>query len=152
MRDKTQDDRYFILTLLAVAKELEDTGRYSPVEQVGLPPEHYGVLKDKFTRYFKRDGIIKFVYKDKPYSIMIDKVMVFPQAYAAVVPKSSMVVNMLRVFVVDIGGESLPLRPFLEASPLVVKAYFVVSPNANALGHGKSSGFRAHTGIVYADD
>lgn len=35
---------------------------------------------------------------------MIDKVMVFPQAYAAVVPKSSMVVNMLRVFVVDIGG------------------------------------------------
>lgn len=108
MRDKTQDERYFILTLFAIAKELEDTGRYSPVEQiqlaVGLPPEHYGVLKDKFARYFKRDGIIKFVYKDKPYSIMIDKVMVFPQAYAAVVPKSSMVVNMLRVFVVDIGG------------------------------------------------
>lgn len=69
-----------------------------------MPPEHYGALKDKFARYFKRDGIIKFVYKDKPYSIMIDKVMVFPQAYAAVVPKSSMVVNMLRVFVVDIGG------------------------------------------------
>ena len=91
MRDKTQDERYFILTLFAIAKELEDTGRYSPVEQiqlaVGLPPEHYGVLKDKFARYFKRDGIIKFVYKDKPYSIMIDKVMVFPQAYAAVVPK-----------------------------------------------------------------
>ena len=108
MRDKTQDERYFILTLFAIAKELEDTGRYSPVEQiqlaVGLPPEHYGVLKDKFARYFKRDGIIKFAYKDKPYSIMIDKVMVFPQAYAAVVPKSSMVVNMLRVFVVDIGG------------------------------------------------
>ena len=52
MRDKTQDERYFILTLFAIAKELEDTGRYSPVEQiqlaVGLPPEHYGVLKDKF--------------------------------------------------------------------------------------------------------
>lgn len=74
MRDKTQDERYFILTLFAIAKELEDTGRYSPVEQiqlaVGLPPEHYGVLKDKFARYFKRDGIIKFVYKDKPYSII----------------------------------------------------------------------------------
>ena len=239
MRDKTQDERYFILTLFAIAKELEDTGRYSPVEQiqlaVGLPPEHYGVLKDKFARYFKRDGIIKFVYKDKPYSIMIDKVMVFPQAYAAVVPKSSMVVNMLRVFVVDIGGYttdvlllkngkpdlqfcrsletgiitmnneiirkvgalhdmriedehisavlsgqdtilpddvkqticgatklhaqdilnqlrelqvdlrsnpavfigggSLLLRPFLEASPLVAKADFVESPNANALGY-----------------
>lgn len=108
MRDKTQDDRYFILTLFAIAKELELTGMYTPVEQiqlaVGLPPEHYGVLKDKFARYFKRDGAIKFVYKEKPYSIMIDKVMVFPQAYAAVVPKSSMVVNTLRVFIVDIGG------------------------------------------------
>ena len=28
MRDKTQDERYFILTLFAIAKELEDTGRY----------------------------------------------------------------------------------------------------------------------------
>lgn len=36
MRDKTQDERYFILTLFAIAKELEDTGRYSPVEQIQL--------------------------------------------------------------------------------------------------------------------
>lgn len=108
MRDKTQDDRYFVLTLFAIAKELESTGRYIPVERiqlaVGLPPEHYGVLKDKFARYFKRDGVIKFVYKDRPYSITIDTVMVFPQAYAAVVPMSSLVVNTLRVFIVDIGG------------------------------------------------
>ena len=108
MRDKTQDDRYFVLTLFAIAKELESTGRYTPVERiqlaVGLPQEHYGVLKDKFAQYFKRDGVIKFVYKDRPYSITIDTVMVFPQAYAAVVPMSSLVVNTLRVFIVDIGG------------------------------------------------
>ena len=36
MRDKTQDERYFILTLFAIAKELEDTGPYSPVEQIQL--------------------------------------------------------------------------------------------------------------------
>ena len=108
MRDKTQDDRYFVLTLFAIAKELERSGRYSPVEQiqlaVGLPHEHYGILKERFAQYFKRNGAIKFVFKEKAYSIIIDKVMVFPQAYAAVVPKSSMVVNTLRVFVVDIGG------------------------------------------------
>ncbi len=108
MRDKTQDDRYFVLTLFAIAKELENTGRYTPVEQiqlaVGLPPEHFGTLKEKFMRYFKRDGVIKFVYKEKPYSITIDKVMVFPQAYAAVAPKISTLVDTLRVFIVDIGG------------------------------------------------
>lgn len=108
MRDKTQDDRYFILTLFAIAKELESSGYYQHVERiqlaVGLPPEHYGVLKDKFAAYFKRNDVIHFVYRDKPYSILIDRVMVFPQAYAAVVPKSSMVVHTLRMFVVDIGG------------------------------------------------
>ena len=36
MRDKTQDDRYFVLTLFAIAKELERSGRYSPVEQIQL--------------------------------------------------------------------------------------------------------------------
>ncbi len=36
MRDKTQDDRYFVLTLFAIAKELEDTDRYSLVEQIQL--------------------------------------------------------------------------------------------------------------------
>lgn len=73
MRDKTQDERYFILTLFAVAKELEKAGSFSPFEQidlaVGLPPEHYGALKNKFAQYFKRNGTINFVYKDKPISL-----------------------------------------------------------------------------------
>ena len=93
MRDKTQDERYFILTLFAIAKEMENNSPYMPLERiqlaVGLPPEHYGVLKDTFTKYFKRDGILHFVYQDRSYSILIDRVMVFPQAYAAVVPQSS---------------------------------------------------------------
>lgn len=108
MRDKTQDERFFVLSLFAIAKELESTGGYTPVQQidlaVGLPPEHYGVLKDKFATYFKRSGVIRFVYKDRPYSILINSVRVFPQAYAAVVPESSKVVHTLRVFVIDIGG------------------------------------------------
>lgn len=108
MRDKTQDERYFVLTLFAIARELESYGGYQPVERiqlaVGLPPEHYGVLKERFARYFKRDNVIRFVYRDRPYSILIDRVMVFPQAYAAVVPQSSQVIHTLRIFVVDIGG------------------------------------------------
>ena len=48
--------------------------------------------------------MIKFVYKDKPYSILINKVLVFPQAYAAIVPRSSLVLRTLRMFIIDIGG------------------------------------------------
>ena len=76
MSDKTQDDRYFILSLFAIARELEANGRHSHIEHielaVGLPPEHYGILRDSFAKYFKRYGVIKFNYKDKPYSIIVD--------------------------------------------------------------------------------
>lgn len=97
MRDKTQDERFFILTLFAIAKELERKGQYSPNEHIqlamGLPPEHYGSLKEKFASYFKRPSLVRFTYRDKPYSILINQVMVFPQAFAAVVPRSSMVLT-----------------------------------------------------------
>lgn len=108
MRDKTQDDRFFILTLFAIAKEMEKRGKCLPMEKiqlaVGLPPEHYGLLRDRFGEYFKNRGLIEFVYAGKPYRIFIDQVMVFPQAYAAVIPKSSLIVKTVRVFVIDIGG------------------------------------------------
>lgn len=108
MRDKTQDDRFFILTLFAIAKELAKQGKYSPMEKiqlaVGLPPEHYGLLRDRFSEYFNNRGLIEFIYGGRPYRIFIDQVMVFPQAYAAVIPKSSLIVKTARVFIVDIGG------------------------------------------------
>ena len=57
MSDKTQDDRYFILSLFAIARELEANGRHSHIEHielaVGLPPEHYGILRDSFCKVFQ---------------------------------------------------------------------------------------------------
>lgn len=53
------------------------------------------------------------------------------------------ILNQLRELQVDlrsnpvifIGGGSILLKPFLETSPLVAKADFVESPNANAFGY-----------------
>ena len=36
MRDKTKDERYFILTLFAIAKELEKSGNISPMVEADL--------------------------------------------------------------------------------------------------------------------
>ena len=108
MRDKTRDDNYFILTLFAIAKEFERSNCQAAFEQVdlavGLPPEHYGMLREKFAQYFKRSGMVNYVYKGRPMSIMIRHVMVYPQAYAAVIPQSTLLLKTLRTFIVDIGG------------------------------------------------
>ena len=107
-RDKTKDESYFILSLFAIARELLHTGSYSAVEKVhlavGLPPEHYGILRDKFAQYFKRSESIHFIYNDKPFTIMIGNVFAYPQAYAAIAPQKSQLNHHLRVFLVDIGG------------------------------------------------
>ncbi len=50
MRDKICDDRYFMLSLFAIAKEMEQAGRYSPLEQirlaVGLPQDDIAQMPD----------------------------------------------------------------------------------------------------------
>lgn len=108
MRDKTRDDRYFILSLFAVAKELSAAGANTAFEQidlaVGLPPEHYGMLRERFAQYFRRFGTVNFAYNNRPMSIVIRNVFVYPQAYAAVVPQSGQLLKTLRMFIVDIGG------------------------------------------------
>ncbi|MDO4271096.1 MAG: ParM/StbA family protein [Eubacteriales bacterium] len=106
MRDKTKDDRYFILTLFAIAKELQHSNSLSPMVEtdlaVGLPPEHYA-LRQRFADYFKR-GAVNFVFNGMPICLMIRHVMVYPQAYAAVVPQSHLLKEVPRTFIIDIGG------------------------------------------------
>ena len=61
------------------------------------------MLRDKFAQYFRR-GVVKFTYKEQPIHLDIRRVLVYPQAYAAVIPQSGQLLKTSRVFIVDIGG------------------------------------------------
>lgn len=111
-RDKTEDDRFFILTLFGIAKEIEATGAYTPsiirVQlAVGLPPAHYGAQSEKFAQYFSRRGVVSFAYRDKPYSVSIEDVACYPQSYAAAVAILPTLTTVPLALVVDIGGYTL---------------------------------------------
>ena len=82
---------------MLILAENDDIPRLPLICLFDIKCKRYGIL-------FKKDAQINFLYKERSYSIIIDKVMVFPQAYAAVVPQSSMIVNTPRIFIVDIGG------------------------------------------------
>lgn len=118
--DKTRDDQFFILTLFAIGMELQHAGLVQPNQDVilavGLPPEHYSNLKKKFADYFTR-GSVTFSYGNIEYNIRISKVMVFPQAYAAVVQKASELKTMALCYVVDIGGFTTDVMLFEESKP-----------------------------------
>ena len=119
MRDKTVDDRFFILTLFAVAMEAEkqmlnaqDT-ILQAVLPVGLPPKHYGALYRKFEDYFRGRGIQWFTYKGIPYKVEITDAAAFPQDYAAAmtvyqrIAEFNKVITKATYVAFDIGGFTL---------------------------------------------
>ena len=109
MREKFKDNRFYILTLFAVAFELEDSGRYEsnmiPVKLlVGLPPAHYGAQYERFEEYFKRGEVEEFEFRGKPFRIYVSEVTSFPQAFAAAMPVYGHISSLPKVVVIDIGG------------------------------------------------
>lgn len=127
LRDKTEDDRFFILTLFAIAKELEyrDVSEtLDPIDitlLVGLPPAHYEQLHSRFEQYFlRRREAIDFEYNGKYYSVRINKVLSYPQAFAAVVTQYSTLKAHSVAYIIDIGGFTIDVlklrfgRPDLE--------------------------------------
>lgn len=108
-RDKTEDERFFVLTLFAIAREIDAIRRYTPELMriqlaIGLPPAHFGAQHQTFTRYFAGRGAIAFAYQGRNYNILIDDVVCFPQSYAAAVTLLPTLQNEPKALVLDIGG------------------------------------------------
>lgn len=110
-RDKTKDFRYFALTLIAIAKELEDNPQIQAGDivqvklPIGLPPKHFAELYERYEQYFKGSGsILRFFYNGHDYNITITDVMAFPQNYAALMYYVENSAEIPKLVGVDIGG------------------------------------------------
>ena len=111
-KDKTQTMDYYLLTLAAIAKELE----YRNAERTatvllaaGLPLTSFGRDKKKFREYLLRDGRpVLFRYEGNEYAVTISDVKLFPQGYAAVLTQSALL-DEPSVIVADIGGWTVDL-------------------------------------------
>lgn len=108
-KDKTEDDRFFILTLFAIAREIEKQGSFHPGVMrvqlaVGLPPAYYGTHYQSFIRYFSDRGTVNFTYRGKTYSILIDNAGCYPQSYAAALTMFQALQTIPKALVLDIGG------------------------------------------------
>jgi len=112
-RDKTQDsrNRFWILTLFAIAMELEQKAQIQPEDviqvelPIGLPPKHFAELCERYERYFKGDGKVQeLCFNDKVYHLCIQNVMAFPQDYAAMMTRMMEIREIPKVVGIDIGG------------------------------------------------
>lgn len=140
MRDKTEDERFFVLTLFAIAYELERKGireMENPIDitlLVGLPPAHYGQLHGRFEQYFfRKREVIDFLFNDRCYSIRFNRVVSYSQALAAAVTRFGDLKNHAVSYIIDVGGFTVDVlklrhgRPDLEVRQAAIQGNVQVS-------------------------
>ena len=84
--DKQEDDDTYIMTLAAIAKELEARGLTEARIHlaVGLPSKWVQAQGESFKKYLTRERYVSLKYKKVSYLIEIVDCTVMPQGYAAV--------------------------------------------------------------------
>ena len=110
-RDKTLDFRFFILTLFAIAMELEGKEQIQPEDVVqiqlpiGLPPKHFAELYEKYEVFFRAEGkVLDLNFNGKIYHICIQEVRAFVQDFAAMMTIGQDIMQVPKAVGIDIGG------------------------------------------------
>ena len=111
-KDKTATEDYYLLTLAAIAKEIE----YRKLERsqsvhlaAGLPLTGFGRDKQQFKKYLLRNSQpVQFSYEGKSYTVTIKEVSLFPQGYAAILMQKELLEEP-SVIAADIGGWTVDL-------------------------------------------
>lgn len=114
---KVDNEDFYLLTLAAVAKELANRNltEANVYLAVGLPLTRFGEEKQAFIDYLSREREVTFKYAEKEFHIIIEKVSVFPQCYAAV---ADMIPAFARkVVVIDIGSWTVDVMPVINKRP-----------------------------------
>lgn len=111
-KDKTSTEDYYLLTLAAIAREIEyrKLGRNLSVHiAAGLPLTSFGRDKQRFRSYLLRNSQpVQFSYEGRQYNITISEVSLFPQGYAAILMQRDLL-DEPSVIAADIGGWTIDL-------------------------------------------
>ena len=116
---KTENDNYYLLTLVAIAKEIKWRG-ISTVQKVdlavGVPLTLYGKEKKAFKDYLRANGKAGFRYEGVRYVIHFGKVRVFAQCHAAIANRME---GMDRLTAVDCGSWTLDIMSVINQVPVL---------------------------------
>ena len=121
--EKVRDEDYYLLSLAAIAEELNDAGITEANIHIaaGLPLTWTGAQKEAFAAYLTKNTDVLFKYRGVSYNIRIVGVSIFPQGYAAVAPFITKLkgVQML----VDIGNGTMNVMYLIDGKPQLGRMY-----------------------------
>lgn len=112
--NKVSNDNFYMLTLIAIAKELKcrglDGARINIA--IGLPQRWFEAQKNSFKKYIMKHSEVHFIYEGIKYYIYFENCKVFTQGYAAFLTLEKLEEYLERTVVVcDIGGGTVDIIP-----------------------------------------
>lgn len=125
--DKQSDEDNYILTLAAIAKELEARGIKEAVNTarihlaVGLPLKWVQAQKEDFRKYLMRNRMVEFKYKNRMYRLEFVGCTVMPQCYSAVAENLKEFKGI--TLLADIGNGTMNLMYFNNGRPMESKSW-----------------------------
>ena len=117
--DKTQNLDYYILTLAAIARELQlkkIKKANNILLAVGLPYSYISRQRDDFKKYLGKQKNVTFKYEGSKYEITIKNVKVFPQGFPMITTELDSGVSDLTV--ADIGSRTIDVLTFHDGKPV----------------------------------
>ena len=115
--EKQNDDDYYVLTLAAIAMELDDNDltEADVFIAAGLPLTWTSGQKAAFAEYLTKNERVSFVFRKVRYRIRIVGAKIYPQGYAAVAEFAAKMkgVNM----VADIGNGTMNTLTIINGAP-----------------------------------
>ena len=115
--EKQSDDDYYVLTLAAIAMELDDNDltEADVFIAAGLPLTWTSGQKAEFAAYLTKNEKVSFVFRKVRYRIRIVGAKIYPQGYAAVAGFAGSMkgVNM----VADIGNGTMNTLTIINGAP-----------------------------------
>jgi plasmid segregation protein ParM len=123
MSDKTTDNDFYILTLMAIARELNQHGITEGDIHItaGLPLTWVKAQREDFRAYLMQNKSVQFVFNEKQYNINIIGCNIYPQGYPAIISRLDEMcgVNMLA----DIGNGTMNIMYIHNKKPVESKCY-----------------------------
>ena len=121
--EKTQDEDYYVLTLAAIARELDGKGMNRAKVHIaaGLPLTWVATQKEDFQKYLLQNESVDFIFRNKEYHVEFAGADIYPQGFAAAFYRLQDFkgINML----VDIGNGTMNIMYINNSRPLEKKCF-----------------------------
>ena len=121
--EKTQDEDYYVLTLAAIARELDGKGMNRAKVHIaaGLPLTWVAIQKEDFQKYLLQNECVDFTFRNKEYRVEFAGADIYPQGFAAAFYRLQDFkgINML----VDIGNGTMNIMYINNSRPLEKKCF-----------------------------